>query len=92
MFSIEVAKKIQTILASEILEDAIVVDDLFEGTVGPVEGTSDFRDPPLSFDVLSDFSNNVYDYSFMDLSIFEYFLVSCDITLSVPYSPTSQNI
>ena len=37
-----------------------------------------------------DFSNNVHDSSFMDLSIFEYLLVSCDITLSAPSSPTSE--
>ena len=50
-------------------------------------------DPPLSFDVLSRYvsrSDDVHDSSFMDLSIFEYLPVSCDITLSAPSSPTSQ--
>ena len=50
-------------------------------------------DPPLSFDVLSGFvsrHDDVSDSSFMDLSIFEYLSVSCDITLSTPSSPTSQ--
>ena len=50
-------------------------------------------DPPLSFDVLSGFFShfdNVHDSSFMDLSIFEYLLVFCDITLSAPHLPTSQ--
>ena len=49
-------------------------------------------DSPLFFDVLSGFvsrSDNVHDSSFMDLSIFEYLSVSCDITLSIPSSLTS---
>ncbi|RVW41617.1 hypothetical protein CK203_068113 [Vitis vinifera] len=56
-------------------------------------GASDFVDPPLSFDVLSGFvsrSDIVSDVSSMDLSIFEYLPVSCDIDLSAPSSPTSQ--
>ena len=50
-------------------------------------------DPPILFDVLFGFvslSDDVHDSSFMDLSIFEYLSVSCDITLSTPSSPTSQ--
>ncbi|WJZ92523.1 hypothetical protein VitviT2T_011512 [Vitis vinifera] len=57
------------------------------------EGVSDFVDPPLSFDVLSRYvsrSDDVHDSSFIDLSIFEYLPVSCDITLSALSSPTSQ--
>ena len=38
MFPIEVAKKIQTAPALELSEDDIVVDDLFEDIVSPVEG------------------------------------------------------
>ena len=48
--------------------------------------------PPLSFDVLLGFvsrSNDVHDFSFMDLSMFEYLHVSYDITLSAPSSPIS---
>ena len=44
-------------------------------------------------DVLSRFVSrfdDVQDSSFMDLSIYEYLPVSCDITLSAPSSPTSQ--
>ena len=70
---IEVAEEIQTAPALESTEDVIVVDDLFDGPVGLVKGTSDFVDPPLSFDVLSRFvfrSNVVHDSSFMDLNIF----------------------
>ena len=77
----------------EFSNDVIVVDDLFEGHVSPIEGASDFVDPLISFDVLSGFvshSDNVHDSSFMDLSIFKYLSVSCDITLYALSSPTSQ--
>ena len=66
---------------------------MFEGPISPIEGVSDFVDPPLSFDVLSGFvshSDDVHDSSFMDLSIFEYLLVSHDVTLSTSSSLTSQ--
>ncbi|RVW18920.1 hypothetical protein CK203_102504 [Vitis vinifera] len=90
---IEIVEEIQTAPALEITEDAIVFDDLIDSHVGIVEGASDFVDPPLSFDVLSGFvsrSDIVSDVSSMDLSIFEYLPVSCDIDLSAPSSPTSQ--
>ena len=50
--------------------------------------------PSLSFDILSGFvshSDNVLDFSSMDLSIFEYFPVSFieDIDACAPHSPTS---
>ena len=50
-------------------------------------------DLPISFDVLSGFVSrfdDVHDSSFMDLSIFEYLPIPCDITLSTPFSPISQ--
>ena len=51
-------------------------------------------DPPLSFDILSRFiscSDDVYDFVFMDLSIFEYLLVSCDNSyIYAPYLLTPQ--
>ena len=50
-------------------------------------------DPHISFDVLLGFvshSDDVHDDSFMDLNIFEYLPVFCDITLSTLSSPTSQ--
>ncbi|KAL6347600.1 hypothetical protein AAG906_026127 [Vitis piasezkii] len=84
---------IDEMFAMKFSYDVIVVDDLFEGPIGPIEGVSDFVDPPLSFDVLSGFvsrSDDVHDSSFMDLSIFEYLLVSHDVTLSTPSSPTSR--
>ena len=39
---------------------------------------------------LSPHYDDVHDSSFMDLSIFEYLLVSHDVTLSTPSSPTSR--
>ena len=55
------------------MEDAIVGDDLFEGTISPIEGVSDSVDPSLSFEILSGVicrSSDVYDSSSMDLRIF----------------------
>ena len=71
--AIKVAEEIQTTPDLEFTEDDIVVDGLFDGLVGLVEGAFDFVDPLLSFDVLSGFvsrSEDVHDSSFMDLSIF----------------------
>ena len=93
VFTIEVFEEIQIALASEFSDDVILVDDLFDSPIGSVEGALDFVDPPHSFDVLSRFVSHfddVQDSSFMDLSIYEYLPVSCDITLSAPSSPTSQ--
>ena len=91
--SIEIAEEIQIAPAPEFSKDVIVVDDLFDCPVGPIERASEFMDPPLLFDILLGFvsrSDDVHDSSFMDLSIFEYLPVSYDITLSAPSSPTSQ--
>ena len=49
---LKLAEEIQVAPAPEIVEDVILVDGLFDGPVGLVEGASDFVDPPLSFDVL----------------------------------------
>ena len=92
MSVIKVSEEIQTTLSPEFTEDDIVVADLSEGTIGPVEIVSDFVDPLLSFDVLSGFVSrfdDVHNSLFMDLSIFEYMPISYDITLSAPSSPTS---
>ena len=88
---LEIVEEIQVAPALEVAEDVIVVDGLFDGPVGLVEGASDFVDPPL--DVLSGFVSRhdyVSDFSSMDLSTFEYLLVSHVIDLSAPSSPTSQ--
>ena len=88
--AIEVVEEIQTVLTPELMEDVTVGDDEFEDTFGFIEKASDFVVPPLLFDILSGFiyhSDDVYDSVFMDLSIFEYFYVSCDsIYISAPYS------
>ena len=52
MSAIGIAEEIQTAPALEFSDDVIVVDDLFESTIGPVGKASDFVDPPFSFDVL----------------------------------------
>ena len=73
MSVIKIAEEIQTTPTLEFTGDVIVVDDLFDGLIGLVEGASNFMDPPFSFDVLSGFvsrSDNVHDSSFMDLNIF----------------------
>ncbi|RVW53332.1 Retrovirus-related Pol polyprotein from transposon 297 [Vitis vinifera] len=73
-----VVEGIQTTPAPEFADDVIVVDELFDGPVGPVEGSSDFVDPPLSFDVLSGFVSrfdDVHDSLFMDLSILTSFTI-----------------
>ena len=91
--AIKVAEEIQTTPDQKFTEDDIVVDGLVDGPIDLVEGASDFVNPPLSFDVLSGFvsrSDDVHDFSFMDLSIFEYLPISCDITVYVPSSPISQ--
>ena len=55
---------------------------------------SEHVEPPLSFDELSGFVSRYDDVlalsSYMDMSFFEYLLVSYDISLSAPHSPTSQ--
>ena len=71
--AIEVAEKIQIVLAPELMEDVTIGDDEFEDTFGFIEEVFKFVDPPLSFDILSRFisrSDNVYDSVSMDLSIF----------------------
>ena len=52
MFTIEVFEEIQIAPASEFSDDVILVDDLFDSPIGPVEEAFDFVDPPLSFDVI----------------------------------------
>ena len=93
MSAIEVVEEIQTVLAPELMKDVTICDDEFEETFSFIKGTSDFVELPLSFDILSRFisrSDDVYDSISMDLSIFEYFPVSCDsIYISAPYSLTS---
>ena len=70
---IEIAEEDQTVLAPKLPTFVVPTIDMYEGTVGPVEGVSDYVDPPLSFDILSEFvtrSDYVSDDLVMDLSIF----------------------
>ncbi|RVW40338.1 Retrovirus-related Pol polyprotein from transposon 17.6 [Vitis vinifera] len=91
---IEIAEEDQTVPAPELSAFVIPTVDMYEGTVGPIEGASDSVDPPLSFDILSGFVTRfdcVSDDSVMDLSIYEYSSVSCDdVSLFAPYPLTSQ--
>ena len=89
---LEIVEEIQVAPALEVAEDVIVVDGLFDGPVGLVEGAFDFVDPPLSFYVLSGFVSRhdyVSDFSSMDLSIFEYLPIFYVNAFSAPSSPTS---
>ena len=68
LFGVSVIKVAEEIYTAPALEfsvgDVVVVDDLFEGPIGFVEGVFDFMNPPLSFDVLSRFvsrSDDVHD-------------------------------
>ena len=76
LFGVSVIEIVEEILAAptlEIAKDILVVDDLFDGPIGLVEGVFDFVDLPLSFDVLTKFvahSDDVHDHSFIDFSIF----------------------
>ena len=78
----------------DAITDDVIVDIASPDILGHVVGESNTVDPPLSFDVLSGFvcSDDVLAFSSMDLSIFEYSLVSFidDIDACAPYSPTSQ--
>ncbi|RVX08208.1 Retrovirus-related Pol polyprotein from transposon 17.6 [Vitis vinifera] len=91
---IEIAEEDQTVPAPELSDFVIPTIDMYEGTVGPIEGASDSVDPPLSFDILSGFVTRfdyVSDDSVKDLSIYEYSSVSCDdVSLFAPYPLTSQ--
>ena len=71
--AIELVEESLIALTPESTEDVIGGYDSFDGHVDFFEGTSDFVDPSLSFDVLSGFvshSDIVFDNSSMDLSIF----------------------
>ncbi|RVW45818.1 hypothetical protein CK203_086297 [Vitis vinifera] len=76
---IKIADEDWTVPAHELPTFVVPTIDMYEGTIGPIERTSDFVDPSLSFDILSGFvtcSDYVSDYSVMDFSIYKYFSVS----------------
>ncbi|RVW44135.1 Transposon Ty3-G Gag-Pol polyprotein [Vitis vinifera] len=77
-------KRSRQFLLQELMEDVTVGDDLFEGTISSIEGTSDFMDPLLSFDILSGFisrSDDVYDSSSMDFEHFRIMRLCCPIQI-----------
>ncbi|RVW91717.1 Retrovirus-related Pol polyprotein from transposon 17.6 [Vitis vinifera] len=68
---IEIAEEDQTVPAPELSAFVIPTVDMYEGTVGPIEGASDSVDPPLSFDILSGFVTRfdcVSDDSIFDIN------------------------
>ena len=78
----------------DAIMDDVIVDIASPDILGHVMGEFDYVGPPLSFDILSGFvsrSDDVLAFSSMDLSIFEYSLVSFidDIDACAPHSPTS---
>ena len=82
-------------LDDDAITDDVIIDIVSLDILGHVVGESDSMDPPLSFDAFLRFvsrSNDVLAFSSMDLSIFEYSLVSfIDVTdACAPHSPTSQ--
>ena len=79
----------------DAIMDDVIIDIASPYILGHVVGESDSMGPPLSFDILSGFvsrSDDVLAFSSMDLSIFEYSLISFidDINACAPHSPTSQ--
>ena len=85
---------VHLILAPGLLTIVAHGDDVFEGVISLIVVESKHVDPPLYFNVLSRFVSHSDDVlalsSHMDMGLFEYLSVSCDITLSTPHSPTSQ--
>ena len=82
-------------LDDDAIMDDVIVDFASPYILGHVVGESNVVEPPLSFDVFSGFvsrSDDVLAFSSMDLSIFEYSLISFidDIDTCAPQSPTSQ--
>ena len=81
-------------LDDDAITDDVIVDIASPDILGHVVGESDSIGPPLSFDIFSGFvsrSDDVLAFSFMDLSIFEYFLVSFidDIDACATHLPAS---
>nr|CAN69635.1 hypothetical protein VITISV_040266 [Vitis vinifera] len=93
VLAIEMVEDVHLVLAPGLLTVVAHDDDVFEGVTSPVVVESEHVDPSLSFDVLLGFVSCFDDVltlsSYMDMSLFEYLLVSYDITLSAPHSSTS---
>ena len=81
-------------LAANAIMYDVIIDIASLDILGRVVGEFDYMDPPLSFNILSGFvscSDDVLAFPSMDLSIFEYSLVSFIdyIDACAPHSPTS---
>ena len=71
VFVIEIAKEDQIVPAPELFAFVIPTIDMYEGTIGgPVEGASNFVDPPISFDILSGLCFLLFSYGFECLQVF----------------------
>ena len=78
--------------AIDVIGDDVIVDIASLDILGHVVGESNSMGPPLSFDILLGFVSpfdDVLVFSSMDLSIFEYSLVSFidDIDACAPHHP-----
>ena len=85
---------VQLVPTPRLLTTVAHDDNVCEGIISLIMVESEYVDPLLSFDVLSGFFS-YYDNvlalsSYMDMSLFEYLPIFCDITLSAPYSLTTQ--
>ena len=94
VLAIEMAEDVQLVPTLGLLTAVAHDDDVLEGVISPVVVKSKHVDPPLFFYVLQGFvscSDDVLTLSsYMDMSLFQYLPVFCDITLYAPHSPTSQ--
>ena len=85
VLAIEMVENVQLVLALGLLTAVAHDDDVLEGVINLIVVESEHVDPPLSFDVLSGFVSHSDDvlalYSYMDMSLFKYLPVSCDIIL-----------
>ena len=94
VLAIEMVEDVQFVFAPGLLTAVAPDNDVFVGVTSLVVVESEHVDPPLFFYVLSGFVSRSDDIltlsSSMDMSLFEYLHLSCDITLSIPHSPTSQ--
>ena len=94
VLAIEIVEDVQFVPTPGLLTVVAPDDDVLVGVSSLVVVESEHVDPPLSFDVLSGFISRFDDVltlsSYMDMSLFQYFPVSYDITLFALHSPISQ--
>ena len=85
VLAIELVENVQLVPAPRLLTAVAHDDDVLMGVISLVVVEFEHVDPPLSFDVLSGFVSHSDDvlalYSYIDMSLFKYLPVSCDIIL-----------